>query len=86
MYIEFLAQWTVIKNAAHQLNRDWAHVGMMSTDIDTLRDVLLHPVHLCLWAEAGQHVAHRFPQIEPALDSSFINWEYVTFEVQLHCK
>lgn len=22
-------------------------------------------------------------QIEPALDSSFINWEYVTFEVQL---
>lgn len=23
------------------------------------------------------------PQIEPALDSSFINWEYVTFEVQL---
>lgn len=39
MYIKFLSQWTVIKNAVQHPNQDWENEGMMSTDIDTLRDV-----------------------------------------------
>lgn len=63
MYIKFLSPRTVIKNAVHRLSQDRECVGMMSTDIDTLRDVLLWYVHLCFWAEAGQHDAHWFPKL-----------------------
>lgn len=41
MYIKFLSPRTVIKNAVHRLSQDRVRVGMMSTDIDTLRDILL---------------------------------------------
>lgn len=63
MYIKFLSQRTVIKNAVQHPHQDWECVGMMSTDIDTLRDVWLWYVHLCLWAEAGQHDAHWFAKL-----------------------
>lgn len=61
--ISSFSQQTVIKNAVHHLNQDWVYVGMMSTDIDTLRDLLLWYVHLCLWAEAGQHDALWFTKL-----------------------
>lgn len=62
--------------------QNWACAGMMSTYIDTLRDILLLYVHLCFcWGWSTR--CPVIPQIEPALDSSFINWECVTFEVQL---
>lgn len=41
MYFYFLSQRTVIENAVHHLNQNWACGGVMSTDIDTLRDILL---------------------------------------------
>lgn len=41
MHIKFLSQQTVIQNSVHHLNQDWVCVAMMSTDIDTLGDVLL---------------------------------------------
>lgn len=54
-YIKFLRHWTDIRNAARRPSQTGSELAEMSADIDTLRDVWLWYVHLCLWAEAGQH-------------------------------
>lgn len=72
---------TVIKNAVHHLNPKLG-VCWYDEHIYWHRDILLWYVHLCFcWGWSTRCPVN--PQIEPASDSSFINWECVTFEVQL---
>lgn len=85
MYIKYPIQQRGHQECCESSTWDWACTGMMSTDIDTLTDILLWYVHLCLWAFGQSTWCPPIPQIEPALDSSFLNWEYVPFEVQLQC-
>lgn len=63
MYIKFLSQQTVIKNAEHHHNQAWVWADVMSTDIDTFGDILLWYVRLCLRARSGEHDVHWFAKL-----------------------
>lgn len=79
MFIKFHSQRTVIKNAVHHPNqvderRYWQFERRLA---------LICPSVPLGWGWSTWCPLIR--QIEAALDSSFMNWEYVTFEVQLQC-
>ncbi len=86
MYIKFLSQWTVITNAVHHLNQNcvWVCVCVLIwwAQILTLWETSCFDMSISAF---GLKLVNVMPTDSPNWDSSFINWEYVTFEVQLEC-